>query len=47
MDSGIEEIIELCDSDKHETGVEKIALYGNVDSDECTHASRQLADGGT
>ena len=34
---------EVCDSDEHEADVEKIALYAFPDTDECTHASRQLA----
>lgn len=35
----------VCDSDEHEEGKEKIALYAYPDSGECTHASRQLANG--
>lgn len=35
----------VCDSDEREEGFEKVALYALPDSDECTHASRQLPSG--
>ena len=36
---------EVCDSTEHEADVEKIALYAYPDTEECTHASRQLDNG--
>ena len=36
---------EVCDSDELETDMEKVALYAYPDTDECTHAARQLTDG--
>ena len=35
----------ICDGDDLEEGIEKVALYAFPDSDECTHASRQLPTG--
>ena len=35
----------VCQSDEYEEGKEKVALYASPDSEECTHASRQLPDG--
>lgn len=36
---------EVCDSDELETDMEKVALYAYPDTDECTHAARQMTDG--
>ena len=36
---------DVCDDDSYVTGTEKIALYAYPDSEECTHAARQLTNG--
>lgn len=36
---------DICDDDAPEAGMEKVALYAYADTEECTHAARQLADG--
>lgn len=36
---------EPCESDDYEKGKEKVALYAYPDSEECTHAARQTANG--
>jgi len=38
---------EICDSDDHEPGIEKVALYFNDHDSECetSHVARQLPDG--
>ena len=36
---------EVCNNDEYEAGKEKIALFAYPESNECTHASRQLTNG--